>query len=58
METTCYDWDSKGIKTIGGILDKNGNFYTFDRLNEIYGVRGTFLTMKTFYTKYQMSGKI
>ena len=32
----------KGIKTIGDILDNNGNFYTFDALKEIYGVRGTF----------------
>ena len=33
----------KGIKTIGYILDNKGNFYTFDALKEIYGVRGTFL---------------
>ena len=39
-ENNCY---SKGIITIGCILDDNGNFYTFDRLKEIYKVRGTFL---------------
>ena len=36
------NWYSKGIKTIGDILDDNGNFYTFDQLKEIYRVRGTF----------------
>ena len=36
------NWDNKGIKIIGDILDSNGNFYTFDTLKEIYGVRGTF----------------
>ena len=39
-ENNCY---SKGIITIGCILDDNGNFFTFDRLKEIYRVRGTFL---------------
>ena len=38
------NWYSKGIKTIGAILDDNGNFYTFDRLKEVYRVKGsTFL---------------
>ena len=36
------NWDSKRIKTIGDILDNNGNFNIFDRLKEIYSVRGTF----------------
>ena len=35
-------WDSKGITT-GDILENNSNFFTFDRLKEIYGVKGTFL---------------
>ena len=29
------NWYSKGIKTLGDILDDNGNFYTFDQLKEI-----------------------
>ena len=27
-----HNWDNRGIKTIGDLLDNNGNFYTFDRL--------------------------
>ena len=42
---------SNGIKTIGDILDDNGNFYTFDRLKEIYRVRGTFLNYEFFFTE-------
>ena len=45
MEKNLYvhNWDNRGIKTIGDLLDNNGNSYTFDRLKEIYRVRGTFL---------------
>ena len=53
-----HNWDNSEIKTIGDLLDNTGNFYTFDRLKEIYRVRGPFLTMKISYAKYQMSGKI
>ena len=45
------NWDNKGIKTIGDILDNNGNFYTFDTLKEIYGVRGTFLNYENILHK-------
>ena len=45
------NWDNKGIKTIGDILNNNGNFYTFDALKEIYGVRGTFLNYENIYHK-------
>ena len=45
------NWYSKGIKTIGDILDDNGNFYTFDRLKEIYRVRGTFLNYENILQK-------
>ena len=34
------NWYSKGIKIIGAISDDNGN--TFDRLKEIYRVKGIF----------------
>ena len=45
------NWYSKGIKTIGDILDDNGNFYTFDRLKEIYRVRVTFLNYENILQK-------
>ena len=45
------NWDNKGIKTIGDIADNNGNFYTFDTLKEIYGVRGTFLNYENILHK-------
>ena len=45
------NWDNKGIKTIGDVLDNNGNFYTFDTLKEIYGVRGTFLNYENILHK-------
>ena len=45
------NWDNKVIKTIGDILDNNGNFYTFDTLKEIYGVRGTFLNYENILHK-------
>ena len=45
------NWYSKGIKTIGDILDDNGNFYTFDQLKEIYRVKGTFLNYKNILQK-------
>ena len=45
------NWYSKGIKTIGDILDVNGNFYTFDRLKEIYRVRGAFLNYENILQK-------
>ena len=45
------NWYSKGIKTIGDILDDNGNFYTFDRLKEIYRVRDTFLNYENILQK-------
>ena len=45
------NWDNKGIKTIGDILDNNGIFYTFDTLKEIYGVRGTFLNYENILHK-------
>ena len=44
-------WDSKGIKTIRYLLNNNSNFYTFDRLKEIYGVRGTFLNYENILHK-------
>ena len=45
------NWDNKEIKTIGDILDKNVNFYTFDALTEIYGVRDTFLNYENILHK-------
>ena len=45
------NWYSKGIKTIGAILDDNCIFYTFDRLKEIYRVRGTFLNYENILQK-------
>ena len=45
------NWYNKGIKTIGDILDDNGNFYTFDQLKEIYRVRGTFLNYENILQK-------
>ena len=46
-----HNWDNRGIKTIGDLLDNNGNFYTFDRLKEIYRVRGTFLNYENILRK-------
>ena len=53
MEKNLYvhNWDNRGIKTIGDLLDNNGNFYTFDRLKEINRVRGTFLNYENILRK-------
>ena len=53
MDINLYvnNWYSKGIKTIGDILDENGNFYTFDQLKELYRVRGTFLNYENILQK-------
>ena len=51
------NWYCKGIKTIGDILDTNGNFYTFDRLKEIYEARVTFLNYENILHKIQKEWK-
>ena len=43
------------MKTIGDDLDNNGNFYTFDALKEIYGVRGTFSNYENILNKMPKS---
>ena len=43
--------DSKETKAKGDTADINNNFYTFDRLEEIYGVRGTFLNYENILHK-------
>ena len=45
------NWYSKEIRTVGDILDDNGNWYTFDRLKEIYRVRGPFLNYENILQK-------
>ena len=45
------NWYIKEIKTMGDILDVIGNFYTFDRLKEIYKVRGTFFNYENISQK-------
>ena len=45
------NWFSKGIITIGDILDGNGNFYTFERLKEIFRVKGTLLNYENVIQK-------
>ena len=37
------DWFQKGITTIYDLIDRNGNWYDFERLKEAYGIKGTFL---------------
>lgn len=37
------NWFDNGIRVIYDIIDKNGAFYTFEQLQAMYNVRGTFL---------------
>ena len=37
------DWYEKGIKSVYDLIDANGNWYEFNRLKEIYKIRGTVL---------------
>ena len=41
------DWFQKGITTIYNLIDRNGNWYDFERLKEAYGIKGIFLNYLT-----------
>ena len=37
------EWHDKGIKNVIDLLNREGNFYQFDKLKENFGIHGTFL---------------
>ena len=52
------NWYEKGVRTIVGLLNYNGDFYAFDEFKGMFSVQGTVLNFQSVISKIPNEWKI